>query len=224
MKYLAAAVLAGFFLLPARVAAETEPAARELDTIDAATVVFEEMPGKLPASVLENAKGIAVIPGELKAGFIFGGELGRGVLVSRLSDGTWSPPALISIAGASFGLQIGGETRNLVLVFNTYRSMGFIENGTLNLGGDVSMAAGPVGTETGVQTGIPEVYAYVSGFGAFLGAVVQGSVVSFDFNANRRLYGIPDPLKKEVSDIPAQARRFSCTVARYTGAPTTACG
>lgn len=99
------------------------------------------MPGKIPASVLDNAKGIAVIPGELKGGFIFGGELGGGVLVSRLPDGSWSPPAFISVAGGSFGLQIGGETRDIVLVFNTARSMDFIENGKVNLGGDASVAA-----------------------------------------------------------------------------------
>jgi lipid-binding SYLF domain-containing protein len=115
------------------------------------------MPGKVPAYILDNAKGIAVIPGELKAGFIFGGEAGGGVLVSRFSDGTWSSPAFISAAGASFGLRIGGEARDIVLVFNTLRSMDFIENGKIKLGADASAAAGPVGAETGVTTEIPEV-------------------------------------------------------------------
>jgi lipid-binding SYLF domain-containing protein len=105
----------------------------------------------IPAYVLDNAKGIAVIPGELKAGFIFGGEAGGGVLVSRLPNGTWSPPAFISIAGASFGLQIGGEARDIVLVFNTPRSMDFIENGRIKLGADASVAAGPVGANGSVR-------------------------------------------------------------------------
>jgi SH3 domain-containing YSC84-like protein 1 len=87
------------------------------------------MPGRIPAYVLDNAKGIAVIRGELRAGFIFGAELGAGVLVSRLPDGSWSPPALISLAGASFGLQIGGEARDIVLIFNTITSMDYIESG-----------------------------------------------------------------------------------------------
>ena len=181
------------------------------------------MPGRIPAYVLENAKGIAVIPGELKAGFIFGGELGGGVLVSRLPDGSWSPPAFISVAGASFGLQIGGEARDIVLVFNTVRSMDFIENGRVKLGGDASVTAGPVGADAGVTTDIPEIYSYVRSVGAFIGATVEGSVLSFDFDANRDLYGISDPLKMQARAIPEPARRFSCVVARATGAPSKLC-
>jgi lipid-binding SYLF domain-containing protein len=224
MKYLVTPVLVSFFLLFGSAVAKAEPTPGEIARIEAANRVFEEMPARVPAYVLKTAKGIAVIPGELKAGFVFGGEAGGGVVVSRLPNGSWSPPAFISIAGASFGLQIGGEARDIVLIFNTARSMDFIENGRIKLGGDASVTAGPVGAGAGVTTDVPEIYSYVRSFGAFIGATVEGSVLSFDFNANRDLYGIVDPLKMKVRAIPQPARRFSCAVARATGAPAKHCG
>ncbi|MGA2228970.1 MAG: lipid-binding SYLF domain-containing protein [Syntrophobacteraceae bacterium] len=222
MKYFVVPVLVSLVLLGSSVA-NAAPTSREINRVEAATRVFEQMPGKLPASVLDNAKGIAVIPGELKGGFIFGGEIGGGVLVSRLTDGSWSPPAFISVAGGSFGLQVGGETRDIILVFNTARSMDFIENGKVNLGGDASVAAGPLGADMGVTSDIPEVYSYASDFGAFIGAAVEGTVLSFDSDANRDMYGIADPLKMQATVIPEPARRFSCVVAGATGAPAEMC-
>ena len=223
MKYFVVPVLLSFFLLIGPVAAMAEPTPGEINRIEAATRVFNQMPGMIPSPILDNAKGIAVIPGELKAGFVFGAELGGGVLVSRLPDGSWSPPAFISIAGASFGFQIGGEARDIVLVFNTARSMDFIENGRIKLGGDASVAAGPVGGGFAITTDIPEVYSYVRSVGAFIGVTVEGSVLSFDFDSNRDLYGMPDPLRGQARVIPEPARRFSCVVARGTGAPAKAC-
>jgi lipid-binding SYLF domain-containing protein len=223
MKYFVAPVLVSFFLLFGSAVAKAAPTPGEIDRIQAATRVFEEMPARIPDYVLNKAKGIAVIPGELKAGFIFGGELGGGVLVSRLADASWSPPAFISVAGASFGLQIGGEARDIVLIFNTARSMDFIENGRIKLGGDASVTAGPVGANVGVTTDMPEIYSYVRSAGAFIGATVAGSELSFDFDANRNLYGIADPLRMTARGIPEPARRFSCVVAGATGAPQKFC-
>jgi lipid-binding SYLF domain-containing protein len=223
MKYFVTPVLVGFFLLFGTTVAKAEPTPGELDRIEAATRVFEAMPGRVPDYVLKNAKGIAVIPGAVKAGFIFGGELGGGVIVSRLPNGSWSPPALISVAGVSFGLQIGGEARDIVLVFNTARSMDLIENGRVKLGGDASVTAGPVGADAAVTSDIPEVYSYVRSFGAFIGATVEGSVLSFDFDANRDLYGIADPLKMKTKVIPEPARRFTCAISRSTGARAKHC-
>jgi lipid-binding SYLF domain-containing protein len=225
MKYFVGPVLVSFFLLFGSAVANAEPTPGEIGRIEAATRVFDEMPAWVPAYVLKHAKGIAVIPGELKAGFVFGGEAGGGVIVSRLPNGSWSPPAFISIAGASFGFQIGAEARDIVLIFNTARSMDFIENGRIRLGGDASVTAGPVGAGTGVTTDVPEVYSYIRSSGAFIGATVEGSLLAFDFNANRDLYGVADPLKMKVKAkaIPQPARRFSCAVARATGAPKKYC-
>jgi lipid-binding SYLF domain-containing protein len=201
-----------------------EPSPGEIDRVEAATRVFEGVVGGIPAPVLANAKGIAIIPSELKAGFIFGGELGRGVLVTRDPKGSWSPPAFIPVAGGSFGLQIGGEARDIVLVFNTARSVDLIENWRLKLGGDASVTAGPVGGDFAVTSDIPEVYSYVRSFGAFIGATVEGSVLSFDLDANRDFYGVSDPLKARAAAIPEPARRLGCSVARATGAPSEVCG
>ncbi len=101
--------------------------------------------------------------------------------------------------------------------------MDYIENGRLNLGGDASVEAGPVGANAGVTTYVPQVYSYVRSAGAFIGATVEGSVLSFDFNSNRDLYGIGDPLRMEPRAIPEPAQRFTCAVSKAAGAPSRVC-
>lgn len=224
MRYFWVPLSVGFFFLFCPSAAKAEPTPREINRIEAATDVFNELPGKIPSNILSNAKAIAVIPGVIRAGFIYGAALGGGVIVSRLPDGSWSSPAFISLGGANFGLQIGVELRDYVLVFNTVRSMEYIENGWLKLGGDASVAAGPVGGNVEVSTDLPEVYSYRNSFGAFIGATVEGSLLSIDFGSNRDLYGIPDPLKMEAKQIPGPALRFTCAVAKATGAKAGVCG
>ena len=162
MKYIVVPVLVGFFLLFGSSAVKAVPTPGEIDRIEAATRVFQQMPGRIPAYVLENAKGIAVIPGELKGGFVFGGEAGGGVVVSRLPDGSWSSPALISLAGASFGLQIGGEAGILSWFSTPPGAWILLRTEGSKLGGDASVTAGPVGADAGVTTDVPEIYSYVS--------------------------------------------------------------
>ncbi len=200
------------------------PTAGEVDRLQAATQVFNEALARIPGPVLANAQGIAIIPGEVKAGFIFGGEVGQGVLVARTPNGSWSPPAFITIAGGSFGFQIGGEARDIVLILNSPRSVQLVENGRLDLGGDVSVAAGPIGGGVGITSETPEAYAYVNSFGAFIGATVQGSVLSPDFNANQNLYGVSDPLTMEARVVPEPARKFDCMLSSATGVPAETCG
>jgi lipid-binding SYLF domain-containing protein len=219
MKFFVVPVLISSFLLFAPIGAKAE-----MGRIDAATQVLDQLPGMIPAPVLKHAQGIAIIPGALKAGFIFGGELGSGVLVRRLQGGSWSPPAMISLVGGTFGLQIGGEVRNIVLILNSRRSVDYIENGTLNLGGDVGVVAGPVGGDFGVGTAVaPDVYAYVSSFGAFAGATVEGSSLSMDWGANRDLYGVSDPLRLRLASVPGPVRNFSCALASVTGSRAKFC-
>ena len=224
MKYFVVPLSVSFFLLFVPVVIVAKPTRGEIDRIEAATRVFNEVPGKIPARILENAKGIAVIPDVFKAGFIYGAEMGGGVFVSRLPDGNWSPPAFITFAGASFGLQIGGETKDIVLVFNTSRSMDSIENGWMKLGVGASVAAGPVGATVSATTDLPEVYSYTTSMGVFIGAMVGGALLSFDFDSNRDFYGISDPLKMKATEIPKPASEFSCEVTKVTGAPADVCG
>ncbi len=101
--------------------------------------------------------------------------------------------------------------------------MNFIENGHLKLGGDASVTAGPVGGDFAVTSDMPEVYSYVRNLGAFIGATINGSVLSFDSGANSNFYGVSDPLRMQAREIPEPARRLDCTVARATNAPSEYC-
>ena len=223
MKNFVIAVLVSLFLLSGAVAVQAGAAPGEIDRMEAATRVFNDVQGMIPAPILDGAQGIVIIPGEVKAGFIFGGEAGQGVLMARGSKGTWSSPAFISVAGASFGLQIGGEARDVVLVLNNPMSVAAIENGTLNLGGDVSVVAGPAGGQVAVATPVPAVYSYVRSFGAFIGATVQGAVLSLDVGANHDFYGVSDPLRVAARGIPEPASMLTCTVSRATGSRSKFC-
>jgi lipid-binding SYLF domain-containing protein len=224
MKYLVVSLLIGSLLLGAPMAAKPLPSSAEMNRLGNASAVFNQMPALIPPYVLRNARGIAVIPGVLKAGFIFGGELGGGVMVTRLADGRWSAPSFISLAGASFGFQLGGEVRNIVLIFNTDQAVAAAESGNLKLGVGASVTAGPMGAALGANTVMPAVYSYVSSAGAFVGATVQGAVLSIDYAANSDLYGSANPLRMEASAAPGAARSFVCVIARATGSPTRVCG
>lgn len=224
MKYIVMPVLLGLFILLGSVTARAVPTVSEMNRLQSATALFEQMPSMIPRYVLRHAQGIAVIPGEFKAGFIFGGELGNGVMVARLPDGRWSAPSFITIGGANWGAQIGGEVRNIVLIFNTPAGVAAAESGNLTLGAGASITAGPVGTGVGVNTRIPAVYSYVSSAGAYIGATLNGSVLATDYGANRDVYGMTNPLSLRASAAPEATRGFTCSIARATGAPEQVCG
>ena len=223
MKYFVLPVLIGSLLLFAPLTARAVPTAAEMNLIQNATTIFDQMPAIIPPYVLQHAQGIAVIPGVLKAGFIFGGELGKGIMVARLPNGGWSAPSFISLAGASFGFQIGGEIRNVVLIFNTPEAVAAAASGNLKLGVGASVTAGPVGAGIGANTEMPAVYSYVSSAGAFIGATVKGSVLSTDYDANSNVYGMANPLSMSARAAPGLARNFVCVISRSTGAPTRVC-
>jgi lipid-binding SYLF domain-containing protein len=195
-----------------------------MNRIQNATALFSQMPATIPPYVLRHAQGIAVIPGAVQAGFVFGGEMGKGILSARLPNGNWSAPSFITLAGASFGLQIGGEVRNIVLIFNTPQAVAAAENGNLKLGVGASVTAGPVGAGFSANTAMPSVYSYVGSTGAFVGAVVQGAVLSIDYNANVNTYGKANPLGMPADATPGEVRNFVCVLSRATGAPTRVCG
>jgi len=123
--------------------------AAENRRIEEATVAFQDItaiPEKtIPEFLLQNARGIAIIPGVLKFGFVVGGEFGRGVLLLRDNDEGWSNPIFISLSGGSIGWQIGAQSTDIVLVFKTGKSVDGILRGKFTVGVDVAAAAGPVG-------------------------------------------------------------------------------
>ena len=229
MSYFRISVLIAVLLLLAPFQAlAADPA--KVAKIQNSTAVLNEIMASpdngIPADLLRRAQGIAVIPSFLKAGFIFGADYGKGVLVRRSPDGTWSDPAFVTIGGGNFGLQIGAESTDLILVFTTPRSLDAIEHGKLLLGGTISVAAGPVGrsgyaaTDATLRT---EVFSYSRSRGIFAGVALDGAALSLDYAANRDFYGVGDPMRQRALTVPDSARRFACTLASYTGGPKHMC-
>lgn len=146
----------------------------------------------IPPALLGNAEGIAIIPGVIKAGFILGGRYGRGILVVREKDGSWSNPVFITIAGGSIGWQIGVESIDIILVFKSSRSIEGIMKGKFTLGADASVAAGPVGRQASASTDVllrSEIYSYSRSRGLFAGLALDGAGIQINHDANEAFYG-----------------------------------
>jgi lipid-binding SYLF domain-containing protein len=144
----------------------------------------------IPVQILEQARGIVVIPGLFRGGFMIGGRRGRGVISIRSPSGAWSNPAFVTLTGGSLGAQFGAEKADLVLVFGNERSIHNIQAGKFTLGGDASAIGGPMGRRTtGVMTGKAEVYAYMHSRGLFAGATFEGVRLDVDEDADDTFYG-----------------------------------
>jgi lipid-binding SYLF domain-containing protein len=167
----------------------------------------------IPSEVLEHAKCIAVVPHLLKGGFVFGGENGRGVASCRTSNG-WSAPAFFAITGGSWGLQIGVEGIDLVMVIQDDRGMQQLISSGFELGGDASAAAGPVGRHASADTNWKmqtEILTYSRARGAFAGITLDGASIRRDDDSMRAVYGrhssTREVLRGEVA-VPAEAVPF----------------
>ena len=164
---------------------------------DAADVVdqLSRIPEKsIPPSLLSRAYAVAVVPNVVRAAFGLGARRGKGVLVVRQDDNSWSNPAFIALTGGSFGWQIGAESADVILVFKTRKGVDGIANGKLTLGANASVAAGPVGRQTGIATDIgfqAEVFSYSRTRGLFAGVALEGAGVTMDRKANAAFYGSP---------------------------------
>ena len=183
---------------------------------DAAAVVNEMMgmPDKgIPQSVLDRAQCIVVIPGLKKAAFIVGGQFGRGFASCRKSAGGWGPPAAVRIEGGSFGLQLGGQSTDVILVVNNQRGMDHLLSDKFTIGGDAAAAAGPVGRDAKADTDVmlhAEMLSYARSRGAYAGLSLEGATMRPDNDENRKLYG------REISnkDILTQGEVATPEVAR----------
>ncbi len=168
----------------------------------------------IPTALLRQARGIAVIPGAVRVGFIFGGRRGRGLIVTRGDDGEWTNPSFITLTGGSVGAQIGVESTDIVLVFGSDRSVSNIGRGKFTLGGDAAVTAGPVGKATQATTDLTftsEVYAYTNGRGLFAGASLEGTRIGIDVAANTNFYPLgssAQPLQAQNFATPASVRRL----------------
>jgi lipid-binding SYLF domain-containing protein len=197
--------------------ATANPLEQRVDTATDVLQRFTRIPEQgIPPSLLRNAHGIAVIPNTIKAGFMLGGSFGKGILVVRKDDGRWSNPSFINLGSGSFGFQVGAQSSDLILVFKTRRSVENIASGKVTLGGDASVAAGPVGRYTQAATDITlsaEIYAYSRTRGLFGGVSLEGGWLGMDHKSNFAYYesgqGIAANILGDDSiPTPATARRF----------------
>ena len=170
-------------------------AKEEAKAQDAARVLGEIMripETAVPEKMFTDAHAIAVIPDVVKAGLIFGGRGGRGLISVRSPDGTWSNPSFIRLGGGSVGFQAGVSSSDVILVFRSPRGVDSIVNGKFTLGGDASVAAGPVGRSAQASTDEQlkaEIYSYSRARGLFAGVSLDGTWLRIDHKANEAVYG-----------------------------------
>jgi len=176
----------------------------------------------IPDKVMDHAKCIAVVPSLIKVAFVFGGEHGKGVATCRTEKG-WSAPAPITITGGSWGLQLGGQATDLVMVVTNDAGMQHLLSSKFKLGADASAAAGPVGRNTAADTDISmraEVLTYSRARGVFAGIDLSGAVVAQDKDETALLYSKPIPFAEILSGKvapPAGSEPFLAAVKKYSG-------
>jgi SH3 domain-containing YSC84-like protein 1 len=165
--------------------------ARLQSSVDVLHAIMATPDKGIPEEVLSNAKCILVVPDLIKGGFIFGGKHGRGVASCRTSDG-WSAPAFVSVGGGSWGLQIGVEGVDLVMLIMNDQGFQHLLSSKFQLSGEGSAAAGPVGRHASAGTDWKmntEVLTYSRSRGAFAGLTLEGAVVEQDNDSTRAIYG-----------------------------------
>jgi lipid-binding SYLF domain-containing protein len=205
--------------------AQSEEAAR---VRDATTVLDEIMAADdraVPPKILQDAVGIAVFPALIKAGFIVGGQRGRGILsVQDEKSGTWSAPAFLTITGGSIGAQIGAQAVDLVLVIMNRRGLEQLIANQFKIGADASAAAGPVGRDASAATDIQlraQILSYSRTRGLFAGVTVNGSTLRQDRDANERFYGTAYRTRQIVIErlggAPEPVAAWRDTLVKYAG-------
>ena len=191
----------------------------------ASTILREIMgaPDKaIPKDVLDKAECVAVFPQVIKAGFIVGGRGGRGVASCRTPSG-WSAPAFFNLGGGSIGLQIGAQSTDFIFLFMTDKGMDSLLSSKFTLGGDASVAAGPVGRQAGAETDAwltAQVLSYSRSKGIFAGLELKGTVISQDTEHMEGVYykGVTahDILKENKVNAPAVVQVYPKTLSSYS--------
>jgi SH3 domain-containing YSC84-like protein 1 len=201
-----------------------EPNTKASGRVEAAGTVLDEIQAapdqRIPEEILGSAECVAVVPSLLNGGFVFGGRYGKGVASCRTEKG-WSAPAFFTIGGGSFGLQIGGQATDVVMLIMNKNGMDNLLSSKFKLGGDASAAAGPVGRHASADTDWKmraEVLTYSRSRGLFAGLELSGAVIKQDKDSTRDFYGRMVPfrtsLKGEI-DAPQSAYPFLSTLAKW---------
>jgi SH3 domain-containing YSC84-like protein 1 len=171
---------------------------KEQDRVENAGRVIKEImdvPDDIPQSVIDKADCVVVLPSVLKFAIGIGGSYGRGVMTCRGGDkfhGHWGPPTMMALEGGSFGLQLGGQATDFVLLLMNDGAASSILSSKVKLGGDASAAAGPVGRNASAETDVAlraQILSYSRARGLFAGISLAGSTLRPDNDANKRLYG-----------------------------------
>ena len=203
----------------------TADAARHSET---AAKIFTEIMNvrdqSIPRNLLDKAEAIAVFPGVVKVAFGIGGKGGQGVISRRIRGG-WSAPAFFNLGGGSIGAQIGAQKTDYVLLIMNDDGLNGLLKDKFEIGGEVSVAAGPVGREAAAATDATltaGILSYSRTKGAFIGAALKGGVISPDNDLNEAIYGkkakdvLTERNPMKMNDMPASVRIFPRTLARYS--------
>ncbi len=212
-------------VIVAAMAAYAQP--EHVRRLETAATVFEEImsvPDKaIPQELLDKAHCVAVVPGLKKGAFIFGAKYGKGYFSCRKKSGVgWTGPATVRIEGGSFGLQIGGSETDVILLVMNERGAERLLSSKFTLGGDASVAAGPVGRTVTAQTDAlmtAEILSWSRSRGVFAGISLQGATLRQDVSENRALYGRSLENKEIITQElppPKAAERFISALNKYS--------
>ena len=201
------------------------------ETVVSADQVLHETMGvpvrQIPARLLDDAQGIAIIPNVIKIGFIAGIRRGQGVVMVREPNGAWSLPQFVTLTGGSVGWQAGVQGTDVVLVFMTQKSVQGLLTGKFTIGADVAAAAGPVGRNAAAATDgrlKAEILSYSRSRGLFAGVALDGSVIETNAVAQTTYYGTgpgqpPLRVPESAAQLVADVAQFSGDAEMRTGAP-----
>jgi lipid-binding SYLF domain-containing protein len=202
---------------------------KAIDRLDSAGTVLNEIMSApdsgIPEEIFDSAKCIAVVPTLLKGGLGFGAAYGKGVASCRTEKGTWSAPAFFTVKGGSFGLQIGGEAVDLVMVIMNDQGMRSLLKSKFELGADASAAAGPVGRHVSGDTDWQlkaQILTYSRARGIFAGLTLKGSVVTQGKDDTRAFYGRMVPVRTILGGniaAPDDAGPFLTALVKHAGGP-----
>lgn len=211
------------FGLAASAFAGDDTDSKAADRVKSAATILEEIQSApdtgIPDEIMGSAECVAVVPSMLKGGFVFGARYGRGVASCRTAKG-WSDPAFFTIQGGSFGLQIGGQAVDLIMLVMNQRGMDNLLNSKFKLGADASVAAGPVGRHAAADTDWKmraQVLSYSRARGVFAGLELNGAVVKVDRESTLEFYGHMQSFSTTLTTVssPAGALPFLNDLAKW---------
>jgi len=215
-------------LTPLTALAASDDKDKQVDRMEEATAVFSEVMATpdhaIPRDLLEKSECIAIVPGVKKAAFVFGAKFGTGYLFCRRAGGTgWSAPGTIRMEGGSFGFQIGASETDVIMLVMNHSGRNHLLSSKFTLGGDASVAAGPVGRTSSAETDAQmnaEILSWSRSKGLFAGISLTGATLRQDLDDNQALYGKRLENREIIKDgdtqVPASAKRLLGLLNEYS--------